>query len=174
MLKVSPPPQRALSVVEDAILEKIMLGNTECTIDDDTASSEFIQCTFAADTEIATGSWEPKVVSNLGVIPVKAGLDKYEVKYTLTSIAPNQDLNVLGNDNITITGTNFPTELKRSVIEIEFSDATKTKCVPQFTSLKKIVCLTSKFDKPTALDKTLNVKITINSLVVASNFQVKM
>jgi len=65
----------------------------------------------------------------MGIIPVKDGLDKYTVQYTLTSISPKEDLNILGNDNITITGTNFPTQLKGNTFDIEFSDATKTKCV---------------------------------------------
>jgi len=65
----------------------------------------------------------------MGVIPVKAGIEKYTIQYSLTSIAPTVDLNVLGNDNITITGTNFPTQLEGNTIDIEFSDATKTKCV---------------------------------------------
>ena len=124
VLKESPPPQRALSVTEPATIEKVMLGHQECIVDEDTISETFIQCSFDSNVEIETGSWEPEVVSNLGIIPVTSGLDKYTVKYTLTSLAPTEDLNVLGNDNITITGTNFPTQLKGNTIDIEFSDAT--------------------------------------------------
>jgi hypothetical protein len=70
------------------------------------------------------GSWEPEIISDLGIVPVDATLDKYTIQYTLTSISPTEDLNVLGNDNLTISGTNFPSDIGQNDIVIEFSDAT--------------------------------------------------
>ena len=70
------------------------------------------------------GSWEPEIISDLGIVPVDATLDKYTIQYTLTTISPTEDLNVLGNDNLTISGTNFPSDIGQNDIVIEFSDAT--------------------------------------------------
>lgn len=48
---------------------------------------------------------------------------------TVTSLTPSEELNVFGNDNLTISGTNLPRYLTDNVIDIEFSDAQKSKCI---------------------------------------------
>ena len=68
------------------------------------------------------GSWAPIVYSNLGFIPVETNITKIEVECTVTGIHPNKDLNVLGADNLTITGTNFPKFIKDNTVDIHFTN----------------------------------------------------
>jgi hypothetical protein len=64
------------------------------------------------------------------VYDLKAGLKAKTILCEITKQHPVKDLNVLGADNITFTGKNFPQDLTRSTIDIVFDDTEKTKCVP--------------------------------------------
>lgn len=85
------------------------------------------------------------------MIPVDSSVPKLTVDCTVTSIFPTIDLNVLGHDNLTISGTNFPRYLQDNTIEIEFDNLEKAKCIPQITDSTELVCLTSEFNKLTEL-----------------------
>lgn len=86
-----------------------------------------IECTMK--DEPVCGTWYPQIFSKLGLIPVKSDVEKITVNCNLNSISPNTDLNVLGHDNLTLSGTNFPRYLTDNVIDIEFSNPEKSKCV---------------------------------------------
>jgi len=79
--------------------------------------------------EPVCGTWYPEIYSKLGLIPVKSDVTKVQVDCTVSSIFPTSDLNVLGHDNLTISGTNFPRYLTDNIIDIEFSNPLKSKCV---------------------------------------------
>jgi len=110
----------------------------------------------------------------MGLIPVKSDVTKIQVDCTITSIAPSTDLNVLGFDNLTITGTNFPRYLTDNTIDIEFSNTQKTKCLAQVSDSTKLVCLTQRFDKVANLNEALTMKVVINTLEVANSLSLKM
>ena len=164
------PPRRALSQV--STLKKIIFGQVECVIDEATLTSEKIECTLV--DEPVCGSWDPEVFSALGLIPVKAGTAKTQVDCTITSVAPSVDLNVLGFDNLTITGTNFPRYLHDNTFDIEFSNTQKTKCITQTSDSTKLVCLTQRFDKVANLNEELTLKVTINGVEVTNSLTLKM
>ena len=70
--------------------------------------------------EPVCGTWNPEVYSMLGLLPIKTDVTKIQVDCTISDVAPKIDLNVLGYDNLTFTGTNFPRYLTDNVIDIEF------------------------------------------------------
>jgi len=125
------------------------------------------------------GTWKPEIYSALGLIPVASSFtDGIAVDCTATQIAPSVDLNVLGYDNLTITGTNFPKVLATSTVDIELSSQGPPaigpiKCQAQSSSSTQLICQTRPFGV-SALDKTLDVKITINALVITQSLTVKI
>jgi len=109
-------------------IQKIMFAMSECTVDAETLSATNIDCTLVK--EPTCGDHAPTLTTQLGNIPHAEGLTKITVTCTITKLHPIANLNLLGADNITFTGTNFPHELETSTVEIEFNDVAKTKCVP--------------------------------------------
>jgi hypothetical protein len=118
--------------------------------------------------EPTCGIHKPVITSIYGIIPNDAALEGKQVDCTVSDIIPNTDLNLLGSDNITLSGTNFPTELDSNTVEISFSDDQATKCVAQSSSSTTLVCLTSEFDKTLSSGKSLTLSIKINELEVSS------
>ena len=108
-------------------MKKIRFANTDCIYDAAASSATKIECTLN-DAPVC-GSWIPEVYSVHGYIPVDASIVKLEVECTVTAITPNTDLNVLGADNLTISGTNFPKFLKDNTVDIGFSNSQTTKCL---------------------------------------------
>jgi hypothetical protein len=51
-------------------------------------------------------------------------------------------LNILGDDTMTFTGTNFPHEIEGNTFVLEFDNIGKTKCDVVRTKTTEIVCLT--------------------------------
>lgn len=93
---------------------------------------------------------------------------------TITNIHPHSDLNVLGADNITLTGTNFPHQLEGSTFDLQFDDALKTKCVPQTSKTDTFVCLTNTFDKTVSLSKKYKMTVIINGQTISNAKELTM
>jgi len=71
----------------------------------------------------------PKVTTAKGNIPTNAeSVKAIAVACTITSAIPDSKLNLLGYDNLTFTGTNFPHELKGNTFELAFDNDVKTPC----------------------------------------------
>lgn len=89
------------------------------------------------------------MVAKLGAIPLATALTKEEtIACTITQVAPTTDLNILGYDNLTFTGTNFPRTIAGNTIVISIVDnaaAEKATCVVHSTKSTELVCLTSPF-----------------------------
>jgi len=100
----------------------------DCEYDAAASSPTKIECTLI-DAPVC-GIWKPEVISNLGRIPNEATYQGIQVNCTVTEIQPDNFLNVLGADNLTITGTNFPRFLEDNTVDIEFSNPAATKCIP--------------------------------------------
>lgn len=76
---------------------------------------------------------------------------------------------MLGKDNITFTGTNFPHELEGNTFELAFDNDAKTTCEVAETSTTELVCLTSKFNSNFDVEKTYGMTIVINGLTVTQS-----
>lgn len=144
----------------------------DCDYDSAASSSTKIECNLK-DSPVC-GLWKPEVIGNLGRIPNHADLPTIQVNCTVSAIQPNDFLNVLGADNLTIIGTNFPRYLEDNTVDIEFSNTPVTKCIAQKSNQTHLICLTKSFDKTAALGQTWTVKITINNVTIANAVTVKM
>jgi len=126
-----------------SMIRHVEFAHSKCTIS--AASSTSLTCTL--DNVPVCGSHLPMLFSKMGLVNTTSTLTPTVITCTATSIVPTTDLNLLGGDNLTITGTNFPWNMPRSDISITLSDTQKTKCIPQWSTPTTLVCLTSPFDK---------------------------
>jgi len=116
----------------------------------------------------------PQLVSNLGIIPNAASLTPSTVTCVVSSAVPVENLNLLGGDNITISGQFFPNNLETHTVSLKFSDAQATECVPQVSSTSTLVCLTNKFDKVASGGATLTLSIIINGQTISNSLSFGM
>ena len=134
----------------------------DCEYDAATSTSTKIECTLK-DAPVC-GIWKPDVIGNLGRIPNSVDLVGIQVNCTVTDIQPDTLLNVLGADNLTITGTNFPRYLEDNTVDIEFSNTPATKCVAQRSNSTHLICLTKSFNKTAAIGQSWSIKLVINNV----------
>jgi len=120
------------------------------------------------------GEWYPEIYSDHGLIPLDTTATKIKIDCTVTAITPNTDLNVLGGDNLTISGTNFPKFVADNSVDIGFSNSDSTKCVLQSSKSTEMICLTKPFDKVANLDTEFTMAININNQTVAQDLKIKM
>jgi len=131
-----------------------------------------IQCTL--DRQPVCGSWTPALTTALGNIPNNAeSVQPLAVACTIASAVPGTDLNLLGQDNLTFTGTNFPHEVEGNTFELTFDNVAKTPCLVQSSSTTELVCLTTLFDPQFHADKTYNFGVVINGQTVTNSVSFK-
>jgi hypothetical protein len=168
-------------------LQAIHFAKTKCVLDSTASlSATSITCTLEAAT--TCGSHAPDLVSKLGRIPNGSGVTAHTVSCTIGSASPLTGLNLLGGDNITVTGAGFPHHLDQitssrrrrlsstvSTVSLTFNDAAQTKCIPQSSTPTQIVCLTDAFDSTASSSASLALSINVNSQPVtnALNFGMK-
>lgn len=92
---------------------------------------------------------------------------------TITKIFPDTEFNLLGHDNITFTGTNFPHDLTTSTIEIKFDDTASTVCTAQSSTTTTLVCLTMPFDRK-SLSAKYKMVVKINGQTVVNTKESKL
>lgn len=102
-------------------IDKVEFALSKCTIDESTISATNLECTLVQ--EPTCGDHLPILTSNLGVIPNFAGAAAQTINCEVSSVVPNTDLNLLGGDNITISGLSLPHNFDTSTVSIKFSDA---------------------------------------------------
>ena len=141
-------------------IRSITFAMTNCLVDQATLTATNLECTL--EHEPTCGDYMPVLVSSLGLITNAASLAVSTVQCSVASAAPLTNLNLLGGDTITITGTNFPRYLSTSTFLIKFDDAQTTNCIAQSSTSTTLSCLTSAFDKVASSGATLNFAITIN------------
>ena len=107
------------SMVTD--IDKVEFALSSCLIDESTLSATNLECTLVK--EPTCGDHLPILTSNLGVIPNVDGMTAETINCEVTSVAPSTDLNLLGGDNITISGLSLPHNFDTSTVSIKFSDA---------------------------------------------------
>jgi hypothetical protein len=71
----------------------------------------------------------PILVASRGLVNNSADLTAETISCTITAVHPTTELNLLGGDNLTISGTHLPRVLKRSTVELKFNDAQSTPCI---------------------------------------------
>jgi hypothetical protein len=90
------------------------------------------------------------------------------VQCSISAAAPLTSLNLIGGDNITISGSKFPYSLTNNDVEINFADAQKTKCIPQDSDTDNLICMTEAFDEETSKSAEFDMVIKINGLVITN------
>lgn len=102
-------------------ISKVEFALSECTVNESTLSATTLECTLSK--EPTCGDHLPILTSVLGVVPNAAGLTAKTILCTITGVNPSTGVNLLGGDNITISGTNLPHNLDSSIVSIKFSDS---------------------------------------------------
>jgi hypothetical protein len=123
----------------------------------------------------------PEIVSKLGRIPNGGNVTAHTVGCSISSASPLTGLNLLGGDNITVTGVGLPHHLDlittsnrrrlsttMSTVTLTFNDPQQTACVPQTSSPTQIVCLTDAFDSSVSSSANLALSINVNSQTVTN------
>jgi hypothetical protein len=103
-----------------------------CTVDVSTISDTTLECTLNQDP--TCGEWTPILTSFFGLIPNAADVPAQTVLCSISGAEPGFGLNLLGGDNITISGTNLPHNLKTSTVFMKFSDSQETECIAKSAS----------------------------------------
>ena len=118
-----------------------------------------ITCTLISGA--ASGSWDVQVSDANGLTPLAADIESIEVPLEVDSITPYTDLNQLGGDILTITGSGF--DLVTSTTEITFSD--NTKCTVLTSTATEITCEVDAFDNATLDTETpYTVTVAVNGV----------
>lgn len=109
-----------------SLIRHVEFAHSKCSIS--ASSNTSLTCTL--DHIPVCGSHLPNLVAKQGSVNSSASLSATVIGCTATSIVPTTQLNLLGGDNLTITGTNLPWNMATSNIDITLSDAQSTKCIP--------------------------------------------
>jgi hypothetical protein len=132
---------------------KVEFADQDCEIDSTDLASGDIVCTLKNDP--AAGTHQAKVSGKCGNFNYQNG-PEIEVSLEISDVSPSSDLNKLGGDLITITGSGFPTE-KEPVVT--FDDG--TVCKYQSGSSTTINCISARFDQFN-LKTNYDLKVQVN------------
>lgn len=83
---------------------KVRFANAECE-GEIIASATEITCTL--NFLPAAGPWCVEVIDYRGLIPIDDSIEPIDIDLVIDGISPNSDLNQLGGDELTFTGTGF-------------------------------------------------------------------
>jgi len=92
----------------------------------------------------------------------------------VTSATPDFDLNIIGGDNITISGEHFPFDLDINTILVNFDDADSTPCTPQVSLSENFVCMTNSFSETIDPAVKMGMTIVINNLTVTNTLSLAL
>lgn len=104
--------------VNTSLVRRVEFAHSPCTIS--AISNESLTCTL--DYEPVCGDHLPELYSIYGLVNNSVNLTASTITCTADSVVPTTQLNLLGGDNLTLTGTQFPWNFERSTIEIKFTD----------------------------------------------------
>jgi hypothetical protein len=109
------------------LLQSMRFAASPCTPIEDASgpfpgalSGTSIECTLTR--EPTCGTWIPEVTTFFGNVPNAEAVTGLEMPCTISSADPLLDLNMLGQDIVTFTGTNFPHEMMDNTFDIKFSN----------------------------------------------------
>jgi uncharacterized protein YfaP (DUF2135 family) len=107
--------------------QKVMFAQSTCTIDTDSMKGAGFECTL--DRTPTCGTYTPTVTTIYGNVKHSSAVTPTTVECTITGVFPDTELNLLGNDNITFSGTNLPHDISElNHFDIHFNDEQNTKC----------------------------------------------
>jgi hypothetical protein len=93
-------------------VQSITFAGSTCTPTADSADAEGVlsgtSVVCKLDREATCGTWVPALTTHFGNVANGADITGAAVPCTISSVVPDTPLNLLGQDNITFTGTNFP------------------------------------------------------------------
>lgn len=111
----------------------------------------------------AAGAWSVRVYDVNGLIPVDEAVVALDVALVIDSCSPNTQLNQLGGDILTLTGTGFDPDYTNSAIV--FSED-GTSCDIFFASATSVKCVVFGFNADTLDTSTpYTVSMTVNEVV---------
>jgi hypothetical protein len=149
-------------------ITSVTFAHSTCTIDASTYSETNIDCTL--DRTPVCGDFSPVVLHNLGIIPSGSTVVNETVTCTITTVTPTTSMNLIGADNVTITGTNLPWDLTSSTISVSFGNTLATNCQPKRSSGTELVCLTDTFDTTVDASSTgVGLTVVINGQTVPTS-----
>ena len=148
-----------------SLVRYVEFAYSKCTVS--AISNESLSCKL--DNEPVCGDHLPKLYSTYGLVNNSVNLTETTITCTVSSVQPTTQLNLLGGDNLTISGTQFPWNIETSTIEIKFTDTQETKCIPQESSSTSLVCLTSAFDVSASAGQSYGLSIVINNQTVSNS-----
>ena len=126
-----------------------------------TLSGTEVVCTLDREPTCGT-NWIPNLTTFFGDVANADSVTGQDVACTITSVVPDTPLNLLGKDNITFTGTNFPHEIEGNTFELKFDNNMQTVCDVVDTKTTDLVCLTNKFNLISDLDIQVGISVIIN------------
>lgn len=94
---------------------EVSISGTACTINEKTALK--VKCTLAIKP--VAGDWHVEVRDSEGRAKTDANLAKISVPLTVSAVSPNKDINFNGGTILTLTGTGFPTEVKKATVTLD-------------------------------------------------------
>ena len=133
---------------------QVKLSNSECEIV--SASATQIECDLTIQP--AAGSWSVRVTDDKGLIPVDSSVTLIDIGLTVDVVAPNDGLNQLGGDILSLSGSRFDTSSDSTTVT--FSDGTPCDILETGDGL--LVCEVSGFDATTldpSVPQTVNVQV---------------
>ena len=94
----------------------VKFANTECA----TVTATETEVTCSLKVQPAAGSWNVRLIDYRGLIPIETSVATIDIALVVNSVSPSVNLNQLGGDVITFTGTGFDNDLVQT--NITFSD----------------------------------------------------
>lgn len=156
-------------------IQSITFAGSTCTIsgagEDGSLSGTEVVCVL--DREPTCGTWTPALTTFLGNVPIAEGVAGQVVQCTITDVTPATDLNLLGQDNITFTGTNFPHEMEGNTFELTFTNGLSTGCNVVETKTTELICLTQKWDTNADKSQDFGMNIAINGLALTQSVSLR-
>ena len=138
---------------------QVKFANAECE-GEITASETEITCSL--NFLPAAGPWCVEVIDYRGLIPIDEDVEPIYIDLVIDGISPNSDLNQLGGDELTFTGTGFDSR-DISASTVVFSDA--TVCNVTGATPTTLTCIIDGFDADTLdTDSAYTTTITINGV----------
>lgn len=141
----------------------VRLGDVGCGPVTGTATQ--IVCTLTKGA--AAGTYpQVEVLTADGLVPVAGTVTPITVALSTTAVTPAVDLNSVGGDTLTITGTGLPQKAEQ--VDVSFSDA--TKCTVIESSDTQLRCRVDGFDETVATtDRQVTVEVNAISPVTDSS-----
>jgi hypothetical protein len=141
----------------------ITFGPVICNTDFNISTNTSVVCDLA-DT-ITSGEWTVVYVSEHGLLPNEINTT-IAVPVSVTAVFPSVDVNFLGGDIMTITGTSFGYDA--SNITAVWSDG--TVCSVKGAAMSSIICINARFTTNATSEQTLTLIVNgVNDTTLSVN-----